>query len=148
MVVIHLPVTNPGAAGSRFGSCGWQENYTIQRSASARVRPSVARPKATVVEDDSYWLAKYPSRHDRMDMPLIEYATLRLAAAAGIKTPECRLLTLKSNKGENQHAFLTRLFDRLHTDEGWLRYHYMSGLTVLGLNEFDNAKGGLSRTGR
>jgi len=97
-----------------------------------------ARPKATVVEDDSYWLTKFPSRHDRMDMPLIEYATLRLAAAAGIKTPECRLLPLE----DNQHVFLTRRFDRLHTDEGWHRYHYMSGLTVLGLNEFDNAKGG------
>ncbi len=97
-----------------------------------------ARPKATVVEDDRYWLAKFPSRHDRMDMPLIEYATLRLAAAAGIKTPDCRLLVL----GDNQHVFLTRRFDRLHTEEGWLRYHYMSGLTVLGLNEFDNAKGG------
>ena len=96
-----------------------------------------ARPKATVVEDNTYWLAKFPSRHDRMNMPLIEYAVLRLAAAAGIKTPECRLLTL----GENQHVFLTRRFDRRHTDEGWLRYHYLSGLSVLGLNEFDNAKG-------
>lgn len=96
-----------------------------------------ARPKATVVEDNSYWLAKFTSRHDRMDMPLIEYATLRLAAAADINTPECRLLTL----GENQHVFLTRRFDRMHISEGWLRYHYMSGLTVLGLNEFDNAKG-------
>lgn len=96
-----------------------------------------ARPKATVVEDSSYWLAKFPSRHDRMDMPLIEYATLKLAAAAGINTPECRLLT----PGGHQHVFLTRRFDRRHTAEGWLRFHYMSGLTVLGLNEFDNAKG-------
>lgn len=96
-----------------------------------------ARPKATVVEDDAYWLAKFHSRHDRMDMPLIEYATLRLADDAGIDIPEPRLLKL----GQEQHVFLTRRFDRMHSDEGWLRYHYMSGLTVLGLNEFDNARG-------
>lgn len=96
-----------------------------------------ARPKATVVEDDTYWLAKFSSRHDRMDMPAIEYATLKLAAAAGINIPECRLLTL----GGEQHVFLTRRFDRMHTEQGWQRTHYMSGLTVLGLNEFDNARG-------
>lgn len=96
-----------------------------------------ARPKATIVEDDTYWLAKFPSRHDRMDMPAIEYATLKLAEAAGINIPECRLLAV----GGNQHVFLTRRFDRMHTEQGWYRYHYMSGLTMLGLNEFDNAKG-------
>jgi len=96
-----------------------------------------ARPKSTVVEDDTYWLAKFPSRHDRMDMPAIEYATLKLAKTAGINTPSCRLLTLDGD----QHVFMTRRFDRLHTEEGWQRYHYMSGLTALGLNEFDNAKG-------
>ncbi len=96
-----------------------------------------ARPKATVVEDDTYWLAKFPSRHDRMDIPAIEYATLKLAEAAGINTPECRLLTL----GGEQHVYLTRRFDRTYTKQGWQRHHYMSGLTVLGLNEFDNARG-------
>lgn len=96
-----------------------------------------ARPKATVVEDVTYWLAKFPSRHDRIDMPAIEYATLKLAESAGITIPECRLLTL----GGEQHVLLTRRFDRMHTTQGWQRYHYMSGLTVLGLNEFDNARG-------
>lgn len=96
-----------------------------------------ARPKATVVEDETYWLAKFPSRHDRINMPAIEYATLKLAQAAKINTPECRLLTI----GGNQHVFLTRRFDRMHSKQGWYRFHYMSGLTVLGLNEYDNAKG-------
>jgi serine/threonine-protein kinase HipA len=96
-----------------------------------------ARPKATVVDNDTYWLAKFPSRHDRMDMPAIEYATLKLARAAGINTPPCRLLTLD----RNQHVMMTRRFDRLYTEHGWQRYHYMSGLTALGLNESENAKG-------
>ncbi|MBT6728056.1 MAG: type II toxin-antitoxin system HipA family toxin [Deltaproteobacteria bacterium] len=97
-----------------------------------------ARPKATAVEDNLYWLAKFSSKQDRLDMPLIEYATLRLAASAGIQTPEFRLLTLEGS----QHVVMTRRFDRKHTPEGWCRYHYMSGLTVLGLNEFENSKGG------
>jgi len=96
-----------------------------------------ARPKATIVENGTYWLAKFPSRHDRMDMPAIEYATIKLAKASGINIPECRLLTL----GDEQHIYLTRRFDRVHTRQGWQRYHYMSGLTVLGLNEYDNASG-------
>lgn len=96
-----------------------------------------ARPKATVVEDGTYWLAKFPSKDDRMNMPAIEYATLKLAEAAGINIPECRLLTLD----DKQHVYLTRRFDRVHTKQGWQRYHYMSGLTVLGLNEYDNARG-------
>lgn len=96
-----------------------------------------ARPKATVVEENTYWLAKFPSRHDRMDMPAIEYATLQLAGAAGIVIPQCRLLAL----ADEQNVLLSRRFDRLYTDHGWQRYHYMSGLTALGLNEFDNARG-------
>ncbi len=96
-----------------------------------------ARPKATVVEDGTYWLAKFPSKDDRMNIPAIEYATLKLAEAAGINVPECRLLTLD----KEQQVYLTRRFDRVHTKQGWQRYHYMSGLTVLGLNEYDNAKG-------
>lgn len=96
-----------------------------------------ARPKATIVENNTYWLAKFPSRHDRMDIPAIEYAAIKLAEAAGINTPECRLLTL----GDKQHIYLARRFDRVHTGQGWQRYHYMSGLTVLGLNEYDNASG-------
>jgi len=95
------------------------------------------RPKATVVEDETYWLAKFPSRHDRTDIPAIEYATLKLAEAAGIQIPECRLLTL----ADDQHVLLTRRFDRVYTRQGWQCHHYMSGLTVLGLNEFDNSRG-------
>lgn len=96
-----------------------------------------ARPKATIVKDDTYWLAKFPSRDDRMDIPAIEYATMKLAEASGINTPESRLLILD----DEQHVYLTRRFDRVHTQQGWQRYHYMSGLTVLGLNEYDNANG-------
>ncbi len=99
-----------------------------------------ARPKATVVEDSTYWLAKFPSRNDRMNMPAIEYATLKLAKAAGINVPECRLLILDNE----QHIYLTQRFDRIHTKQGWQRYHYMSGLTVLGLNEYDNSRGSYS----
>ena len=44
-----------------------------------------ARPKATVRDDERMlWLVKFPSRNDSLAVPVIETATLRLAAKAGL----------------------------------------------------------------
>lgn len=97
-----------------------------------------ARPKATLVEGRTYWLAKFPSRHDRMDMPAVEHATLKLAGEAGIRIPEVRLIDL----ADGRHVLLGRRFDREWAgDGGWRPFHYMSGLTLLGLHEAENARG-------
>ena len=99
-----------------------------------------ARPKASVLEDDTYWLAKFPSHDDRLDIAAIEYATLSLAEQAGIHIPRIRLLVLPGG----DRVLLLQRFDRDWTAEGWYRYHCMSGLTLLGLHESENARGDYS----
>ena len=47
-----------------------------------------ARPKASVRDEHGVlWLAKFSSRKDNLDIPSIECAALRLAAAAGLTVP-------------------------------------------------------------
>ena len=83
-----------------------------------------ARPKASFVgEDGGLWIAKFPSRNDKRDMAACEWVLNELAAAAGIRVPEHRLLAL----GPDQHTFAARRFDR--TADG--RRLYASALTML-----------------
>jgi serine/threonine-protein kinase HipA len=49
------------------------------------------RPKANVRDGDALWLAKFTSVHDQQPAERVEVATLRLAAACGIRTPATRL---------------------------------------------------------
>ena len=47
-----------------------------------------ARPKASVRDKNGVlWMAKFSSRKDSFDIPAIECAALRLAAAAGLTVP-------------------------------------------------------------
>ncbi|MDL2406792.1 type II toxin-antitoxin system HipA family toxin [Rhizobium calliandrae] len=50
-----------------------------------------ARPKANVRDGDALWLAKFTSVNDQQPIERVEVATLRLAAACGIRTPATRL---------------------------------------------------------
>ncbi len=50
-----------------------------------------ARPKVTVEDDHKLWLAKLPEKGDRHNMQRIEYATLELARAAGLRVCATRL---------------------------------------------------------
>jgi len=73
-----------------------------------------ARPKATVRDDDRVlWLAKFPSRRDGLAVPVIEAATLRLAATAGLTVPQVRLEQLGSRS-----VMLIRRFDRYWAKAG------------------------------
>lgn len=87
-----------------------------------------ARPKAVVELDNALWVAKFPHRDDPFDYPRVEAATLALAKACGIDVPETRLLEI-----DGRAVLLTRRFDRKHTAAGYLRRHYVSARTVLGL---------------
>ncbi|MEK7888016.1 HipA domain-containing protein [Burkholderia contaminans] len=70
-----------------------------------------ARPKATVRDDDGVlWLAKFPSLGDRLNLTVIEEATLRLAARCGIRVPPTRIV----DAGTRQ-VMLIRRFDRYWT---------------------------------
>jgi serine/threonine-protein kinase HipA len=73
-----------------------------------------ARPKATVRDPEQIlWLAKFPSPKDRLAVPIIETATLRLAAAAGLMVPPIRLVQLG-----DRSVMLIRRFDRYWAPPG------------------------------
>jgi serine/threonine-protein kinase HipA len=112
-----------------------------------------ARPKATVRDDDRVlWLAKFPSRNDTLAVPIIEMATLRLAATAGLTVPPVRMVQMSSRT-----AMLIRRFDRYWAKAGSdvslpedllsttpayglaeKRLGFVSGLTLLGCSEMDS----------
>jgi len=83
-----------------------------------------ARPKANVRDGDTLWLAKFTSAHDRQPIERVEVATLRLARACGIRTPEVRLELADTPFP----VALIRRFDR----RGARRVPYISARTALG----------------
>jgi serine/threonine-protein kinase HipA len=80
-----------------------------------------AKPKALISIDGVEWVLKFFSG-ERVDGPLIEHAAMTLAAKAGIRVAETRVIPLQ---GEN--AVAVRRFDRI---EG-LRLHAISAGTAL-----------------
>ncbi len=83
-----------------------------------------ARPKANVVDGEDLWIAKFTSIDDTWPVERLEIATLALARAVGIRTPEARL-ELAASK---HPVGLIKRFDRR---EGG-RLPYMSVRTALG----------------
>lgn len=114
-----------------------------------------ARPKASVRDSHGVlWLAKFASRQDRLDIPGIESASLRLAAEAGLTVPPVRTEVIGGRK-----VMLIRRFDRywsanqplpsfdddptlLRLDPGAQRVErrlaFTSGLTWLGCDETES----------
>jgi len=89
-----------------------------------------ARPKATVEDNGSLWLAKFPRPDDRWNQPRVEAATLQLARRCGIQVPECRL----ERVGERD-VLLVRRFDRDWAADGYQRHRMVSALTLLQSDE-------------
>lgn len=81
-----------------------------------------ARPKALMTMDGSEWVLKFAESGEPIDTPLIEHATMRLAARAGIEVCETRALRLHDG-----HAVAVRRFDR----EGTRRLHALSAHVAL-----------------
>lgn len=95
-----------------------------------------ARPKANVIDTDkTLYVAKFPSRKDDYDAGLWEHFSHLLAIKAGINAAQTKVLTT----GEKYHTLLSRRFDR--TQEG-KRIHFASAMTLLGLEDGDNATNG------
>ena len=114
-----------------------------------------ARPKASVRDEHGVlWLAKFSSRKDGFDIPSIECAALRLAAAAGLTVPPVKLRTLGERK-----VMLIRRFDRYWAEPGTTldanvdllatqpgkgkgkaehRLGFISGLTLVGCDETES----------
>ncbi|MGR9194540.1 type II toxin-antitoxin system HipA family toxin [Rhizobium leguminosarum] len=83
-----------------------------------------ARPKANVRDGDTLWLAKFTSVHDQQPVERLEVATLRLARACGIRTPEVRLELADT-------PFPVALIKRFDRREAG-RVPYISARTALG----------------
>lgn len=112
-----------------------------------------ARPKASVRDEHGVlWLAKFSSRKDGFDIPSIECAALRLAAAAGLTVPPVEVRTLGERK-----VMLIRRFDRYWAEPGTTldanvdllatqpgkgktehRLGFISGLTLVGCDETES----------
>ncbi|NKK42354.1 type II toxin-antitoxin system HipA family toxin [Rhizobium leguminosarum] len=83
-----------------------------------------ARPKANVRDGDTLWLAKFTSVHDEQPVERLEVATLRLARACGIRTPEVGLELADT-------PFPVALIKRFDRREAG-RVPYISARTALG----------------
>jgi serine/threonine-protein kinase HipA len=112
-----------------------------------------ARPKATVRDDQQVlWLAKFKSRNDTLNVPMLEVATLKLAAEAGLTVPPVQLIHLG-----DRPVMLIRRFDRYWAQSGTSspieqdllsvapaagliekRMAFVSGLTLLACNAMDS----------
>ena len=95
-----------------------------------------ARPKASVIDTDkTLYVAKFTSRNDDYDAGLWEHFSHLLAAKAGINAAKTKVIAT----GEKYHTLLSERFDR--TKDG-KRIHFASAMTLLGLNDGDNATTG------
>ena len=81
-----------------------------------------ARPKALLEIDGVQWIVKFAEAGDPLDSPLIEHASMTLAARCGIEVCETRALRLDAG-----HALGVRRFDRT----GALRQHALSAHVAL-----------------
>ncbi|MCX6101919.1 MAG: HipA domain-containing protein [Proteobacteria bacterium] len=95
-----------------------------------------ARPKASVVDSaGNLWIAKFPSRHDDVNIGAWEEVINRLASLAQIRTAPSQVRKLSGR----HHTFLTKRFDRTSAKR---RIHFASAMTLLQRSEgYDASKG-------
>jgi len=98
-----------------------------------------ARPKCNVIDQNSVWIAKFPSNDDiGISIPRLEHATMELARACGIDAAETKLKVI----GGRDVCFVKR-FDREITEGKVARLGYLSARTVFyGDAGFDRFKVG------
>jgi serine/threonine-protein kinase HipA len=88
------------------------------------------RPKCTVEWKNSLWIAKFPSKGDTINIPRIEYATMKLAQDCGVVIPEVAIIPISG-----RDIYLIRRFDREGTVGGWLRHGFISSLSLMQQDE-------------
>ncbi|RYF00773.1 MAG: type II toxin-antitoxin system HipA family toxin [Comamonadaceae bacterium] len=105
----------------------------IQRLVQPGVTLGGARPKALLQTDSGSCVIKFSELDDPVDTPLIEHATMTLAAQAGIHVATTGVLPLPSRyaTGTPRHALTIERFDRLDTGTHHLRMHCISARTAL-----------------
>ncbi|GAB4090782.1 type II toxin-antitoxin system HipA family toxin [Hydrogenophaga soli] len=86
-----------------------------------------ARPKALLHTDAGPCVVKFAELDDAVDTPLVEHATMTLAAQAGIDVATTGVLPIPPRHGKTRHALTIQRFDR----QGPYRLHCLSAKTVL-----------------
>lgn len=86
-----------------------------------------ARPKAMVEFDGELWIAKFPKGDDAWNEPLIEHATMTLAAKCGIDVAKTKTIDLGDIS-----ILLVKRFDR---DTLGNPLHIISGFTIMDVTE-------------
>jgi serine/threonine-protein kinase HipA len=108
-----------------------QSQAPITPEIARLVQPGVtlggARPKALLQTDDGPCVIKFSELDDAVDTPLIEHATMTLAATAGMDVASTGVLALPLRHGKSRHALTIQRFDRV----GGYRMHCLSAKTVL-----------------
>ena len=95
-----------------------------------------ARPKASVIDENKIlYIAKFPSHKDDYDVGFWEHFSHLLAKKAGVNAADTRVISTS----DKYHTLLSRRFDRR---EDGKRIHFASAMTLLGLNDGDNANTG------
>ena len=95
-----------------------------------------ARPKASVIDENKIlYIAKFPSHKDDYDVGFWEHFSHLLAKKAGVNAADTRVISTS----DKYHTLLSRRFDRR---ENGKRIHFASAMTLLGLNDGDNANTG------
>jgi serine/threonine-protein kinase HipA len=89
-----------------------------------------ARPKATIEEKNSLWIAKFSSPGDRWNQPIIEHAFLNLAKKCGLNVADSKIVSVAG-----KDVLLVRRFDRDKLKNGYRRHRMVSALTLLRSDE-------------
>ena len=99
----------------------------MQRLIQPGVMLGGARPKALLQTDAGACVIKFSELDDAVDTPLVEHATMTLAAKAGIRVAVTGVLPIPMRHGKALHALTIERFDRV----GGYRLHCLSARTVL-----------------
>ena len=104
-------------------------NEAVPELQKRLVRPGAslggARPKSLVEIDGEQWLVKF-SEGEEIDLPLVEHATMRLAASCGIDVAMTQALPVGGG-----HAVAVRRFDRTGASSTAARIHAVSAQVAL-----------------
>jgi serine/threonine-protein kinase HipA len=99
----------------------------MQRLIQPGVTLGGARPKALLQTDAGSCVIKFSELDDAVDTPLVEHATMTLAAQAGIRLAATGVLPIPARHGKARHALTIERFDRVR---GY-RLHCLSARTAL-----------------
>lgn len=89
-----------------------------------------ARPKALIEDQGAKYIAKFSSSTDVYSVIKAECIAMRLAALAGLNVAPVKMV-----KTAGKDVLLIERFDRIRSDEGWLRKSMVSALTMFALSD-------------